>query len=377
MEYLLFLQIIHQNPIEKMFKNLKVIEFASVLAGPAVGMFFAELGAKVIKIENKQTNGDVTREWKLATEPQDRTYSAYYCSVNWGKEALFLDLMHNPDDTLLIYDLLKDADIVISNFKMSSAKKMGLDYDTLKALHPKLIYAHLTSFGGGDETPALDMVLQAEAGFLYMTGEPDRDPVKLPLALIDILAAHQLKEAILIALLQRYETGVGAYVTTSLLESAIASLVNQATNWLMEGNIPQRMGTMHPNIAPYGDMFKTKDGKEIILATATERQFRQFLAIVDLENILQDARFVSNQVRIQHRLALKKMLAEAILRYERDELLAILRAKSVPAGGIRTMQEVFELPTAQRMILTETMPDGIVSKRVKTVAFAIKSNHYN
>jgi crotonobetainyl-CoA:carnitine CoA-transferase CaiB-like acyl-CoA transferase len=236
-----------------MFKNLKVVELASVLAGPLTGTFFAELGAKVVKIENKLTQGDVTRTWKLPTESKENSVSAYYSAANYSKESLFLNVKDSSDYELLI-EHIKDADIVISNYKPSTARKLKLDYKDLKPYNPSLIYAELTGFGGDDSRPAFDVVLQAETGFMYMNGEPHRNPVKMPVALIDVLAAHHMKEAILCALINKLKTGEGQHISMSLYECALASLANQATNWLMEGHIPQPMGTQHPNIAPYGDM---------------------------------------------------------------------------------------------------------------------------
>lgn len=347
------------------FKDLKVIELASVLAGPAVGLFFAELGAEVIKIENKTTGGDVTRTWKVPEEDANNAYSAYYCSVNWRKEVRFLNLQ-TAEDQAVVHQMVKESDVVISNFRGDAAQKMRMDYDFLKTLNPKLIYGQITGFGENDDTVAFDVVLQAEAGFLYMTGEPGRAPVKMPVALIDLLAAHQLKEGILLALLHLYKTGAGSYISVSLFESAVAALANQATNWLMAGHIPQRLGTQHPNIAPYGDILYTKDGKAIVLAIGTERQFEN---LCNLLKIKLEERFVNNSSRVNNRKDLMDVLKPAFLHYERDELLERFRNAGIPAAGIRTMPEVFEHPLAKNMILEETMPDGRVSKRVKTVVF--------
>jgi len=353
------------------FKGLKVIELASVLAGPAVGMFFAELGAEVIKIENKSTGGDVTRSWKLPSEDKNAFHSAYFCSVNWQKRILLKNLREESDRTEVL-DLIRDADVVISNFKPSSAKKMGMDYDALQQINERLIYAELTSFGQNDETPAFDIVMQAEAGFLFMTGEPDREPVRMPVALIDLLAAHQLKEGILLAILKREKTGKGSFVTTSLLESAIASLANQATNWLMGNKIPQRMGSQHPNISPYGDVYYTKDDLPIVLAVGTEQQFQSLCDVLDIKKIKTDPLFISNTLRVQHRDELNLVLEKAIKRFDRKSLLSFLKKSKVPAGSIRNMKEVFELEQAKNMILEETLENGAETKRVKTVAFDLK-----
>ncbi|MFT4761554.1 MAG: crotonobetainyl-CoA:carnitine CoA-transferase CaiB-like acyl-CoA transferase [Paraglaciecola sp.] len=357
--------------LQSFFKDLKIVELASVLAGPAVGMFFAELGAKVIKIENKKTGGDVTRRWRLPSENAERDYSAYYCSVNFGKESLMLDLGEDADKKIAL-EVIQDADIVVSNFKHSSAKKMGLDYENVCKINPSVIFAHLSGYGEGDNRPAFDVVLQAEAGFLFMCGEPDREPVKMPVALIDILAAHQLKEGILIALLNRFKTGKGALVSTSLLESAIASLANQATNYLMANHIPQRMGAQHPNIAPYGDIFYTKDEKPLVLAIGTERQFYGLCTALETPSLANHVDFKTNALRVKKREELKVILMPIFKKYTRKELLERFKIQQVPGGSIRDMAEVFEMEKAKEMILENEMPDGNIAKRVRTVAFEVK-----
>lgn len=353
------------------FKGLKVIELASVLAGPAVGMFFSELGAEVIKIENKNTGGDITRHWKLPTEDMKTDHSAYYCSVNWNKQILFLDLKEASDKDML-FDLVEKADIVISNFKLKSASRLGLDYNQLRSINPKIIYAQLTGFGENSTRTAFDVVLQAETGFLYMTGEPGRSPVKMPVALIDLMAAHQLKEGILIALLKREKIGEGSFVTTSLFGSAIASLANQATNWLMTAHIAQPMGAQHPNIAPYGDILLTKDGKSIVLAAGTEHQFAALCNCLGAQELLDNKQFKTNTLRVKHRGELLTALKPYVAGFEQKELLGKMEAHGVPAGAIRNMKEVFETAQAKEMILEEVSENGAVTKRVKTVAFEIR-----
>ena len=356
---------------DKFFKGLKVVEFASVLAGPAVGMFFAELGAEVIKIENKTTGGDVTRGWKQTSEDPDSSISAYWCSVNWGKQHLFLDL-RDAEDREMAFNIAITADLVISNFKPTSARKMGFDASTLRNKNPRLIYAQLNAYADPeDESPAFDAVLQAEAGFLYMNGEADRPPVKMPVALIDILAAHQLKEAILIALLHRERTGEGIEVSSSLLESALASLANQASNYLMNGSIPQRMGSKHPNIAPYGDTYLCSDGQTLLLAVGTARQFSHLCGVLGLESMLENPDFQTNSARVQHREAMNVFLADKIGQLTLEDAMTKFQAHGVPAARIRDMKSVFELPAAQSMILEEKTADGTMTKRVKTIAFKI------
>ncbi len=353
------------------FKGLKVVELASVLAGPAVGMFFAELGAEVIKIENKTTNGDVTRSWRLPNEPTPEGASAYFYSVNYGKKHLFFDF-NNESDKEKTLEILRGSDVVIANVKTSSARKMGLDFDTLKALNPRLIYAQIYGFDAEDETPAFDVVLQAETGFMFMTGERGGSAVKMPVALIDLLAAHQLKEGVLLALLNRAQTGEGAFVSVSLYDAAVASLANQATNWLMAGHIPQRIGSEHPNIAPYGDCFTTADKLEFVVACGTDKQWQNLCKAIAKTDLMSDNRFISNELRVKNRSKLVEILRGYFADFKREELLDMLKKAQVPAGAVRSMPEVFENVAAQAMILSELNDGGSVTKRVKTVTFKIK-----
>lgn len=349
-------------------KDLKVIELASVLAGPSVGMFFAELGASVVKIENKTTGGDVTRQWKLPSENPEAPQSAYWCSVNWGKKILLKDL-NDAADRQEVLDLIRDADVLISNFRGAAAARLGMDPDSLRKMNTRLVVGCITGFPEGDPRPAYDVVLQAEAGFLYMNGEPGRQPVKMPVALIDLLAAHQLKEGILLALWERERSGKGATVSVSLLEAAIASLANQATNWLMAGHIPSRMGNLHPNIAPYGEIFHCADDCELVLAVGNDKQFALLCEVLGLPHLATDERFATNQARLQHRQALMAALTPAFRQCHSHQLLDRLVEAGVPAARIRNMAQVFEMPVAKQMILEDELPDGSVGRRVRTVAF--------
>ena len=256
-----------------MFKDLIVLELATVLAGPSVGMFFAELGAKVIKVENLKNGGDVTRSWRSKSENKQNKASAYFSSVNYSKEYLDIDLSEESNRAKLI-ELISSADVVISNFKHSSAKKFKVDYESIKAIKPTIIYGQINGFSNSERV-AYDVVLQAESGFMFMNGQSDSKPTKMPIALIDVLAAHQLKEGLLVALLKREKTGEGSFVSCSLEASALASLANQATNFLMNDFVPQRIGSLHPNIAPYGEIVTTKDGKNLVLAAGSQIQFQK------------------------------------------------------------------------------------------------------
>lgn len=351
-----------------MFKDIKIIELASVLAGPLVGTFFSELGADVIKIENSTTKGDVTRKWKLPKE-KSSNISAYYASANFNKKVLMLNLKDTQDYKLALKEI-KSADIVLANFKHGDAEKMNLDYNTLKRINPSIIYGEINGYGTEVSRAAFDVVLQAESGFMYMNGSEESGPIKMPVALIDILAAHQLKEGLLCALIKKLKTGKGSNVTVSLFDSAVSSLANQATNWLMAKHIPQPMGTMHPNIAPYGDMFLTKDKKYIVLAVGNDKQFLNLCKVLNLENLIKDNRFINNNSRVINRDILNNFLKEPISSFEANELIKKFLENNVPAGIVKNMQEVFENPLADKLIIKEKI-EGVNTKKLKTCIFKI------
>ena len=352
----------------KPFKNLTVIELASVLAGPSVGVFFAELGAKVIKVENKKTGGDVTRSWKLASEDKSHPFSAYYSSVNWGKESWFMDLK-NKQDRKKLNSAIAKADVVVANFKPGDAIKLGLDFESLKKLNSNLIYGEITGFGKQNRT-AYDVVLQAESGFLSMNGTADGELCKMPVALIDILAAHHLKEGLLLALLQHQQEAKAMKVSVSLYDAALASLVNQATNWIMGGHIAQPMGTLHPNIAPYGELFTCKEGRQVVLAIGTNKQFTKLCEVLNNKNLSSDDQFSSNQLRVKNRTALANELSRSIAKYNRKDLMQLLLENQIPAGALRNIKEVFEQPEAQNLLQKETK-EGYNLTAVKSVVFKI------
>ena len=337
--------------MEDFFKKLKVVELASVLAGPSVGQFFAELGAEVIKIENKKNGGDVTRSWKLASEDNNHPYSAYYSSVNFGKKSVFLNLSLKEDYKKVI-DYLKAADLVICNFKPGDAEKLKLDFQTVKQLNKSIIYSEINGFGKSKRL-AYDVVLQAESGFLAMNGTPAGELCKMPVALIDVIAAHQLKEGILLALLKQQKEAKALKVSVSLFDSALSALVNQASNWLMAKHIPQPMGTHHPNIAPYGELFTCKDHKQLVLAIGSNRQFQSLCKSLKLLALTKDNRFMDNSSRLVNRLELEALLAAEIKKFNREELMGYFIELDVPAGAVRKMDEVFELNEAQSRILSE------------------------
>lgn len=352
-----------------MFEGLKVVELASVLAGPMVGSFFSELGAEVLKIENSKTGGDITRHWKLPSEDNSKIISAYYASANYGKSSLFLDLSTESDYQKALA-VIKIADIVLVNFKPGDAIKLKLDYSVIKKINPTIIYAELIGFGPDDPRSAFDVVLQAETGFMSINGEKNARPLKMPVALIDILAAHQLKEGILCAYIQRLKKNQSAKVTVSLYDSAIASLANQATNYLMADTIPTRMGSEHPNIAPYGDLFKTVNSEWIVLAIGTDKQFAELCWVLNSSHLSESDKFKTNAKRVIHRQELYNELDFIISQRTARELEELFQSRKIPYGRVLDIKQVFDNRDAQKLIIEDEI-DGYIAKRVKTVVFSL------
>ena len=359
------------STLNTIFSDLVIVEIATVLAGPAVGMFFAELGATVIKIENPDTGGDVTRSWKLGEEPSDKKYSAYYNCVNWHKDIRFLNakVQEQYDE---IAALIKDADVVISNFKTSSAASLHLDKETIKKINPNIIHATVTAYGECNDSPGYDALLQAETGWMSINGHADGPPTKMPVALIDILTAHQLKEGILVAMLKKAKTGKGSHVTVSLYDTAIASLANQASNYLNLNSVPARKGSQHPNIAPYGDIISSKDGIKILLAIGTDKQFAAACDILGEPVLAEDKRFLTNIERLANRTELIGILSSLIKTMNADDFLEGCRLKHVPAGRVRTIDQVFSDEAALKLILEQKEDDGNLSKRVRTMVAQVR-----
>lgn len=342
-----------------------------MLAGPSVGQFFAELGAEVIKIENPETGGDVTRSWKLAIEPADSDMSAYFVAVNMGKQSVALNL-RQPEDLARLYDYVKTADIVIASYKPGDAEKLGVDFEALKKIKTDIIYGHITGFGLEDGRVGYDAIVQAESGFVFLNGEKDGMPQKMPVALTDVLAGHHLKEGLLLALIKRMQTGEGSYVTVSLIEAAISSLANQATNWLVAGQVPQRLGSEHPNIMPYGNIFKTLDGQWLMIAVGSDRQFAELCRVLRLD-LASDPMFATNAARVRNRELLKPMLERAFALFGIEQLCEAFLAADIPYGRVNTMDQVFAMPQARELLL-ESVKNGLKMMGLSQIAFRMNEN---
>ena len=378
-------------------KGINVVELASVLAGPSVGTFLAEWGAEVIKIESKK--GDVTRSWLGIGEVQkEDKLSAYFNSVNRGKKSIALDYDLKQDFDLLI-QYLKEADIIISSFKKGDDIKFGIDYQSIKQINPKVIYASISGFGLDSDRVAYDAVLQAESGYMYLNGKDKNDSNKFPFAIIDVLAAHQLKEAILLALLKRNQSGEGSYVTVSLADAAISGLINQGSTYLETGQNPEPQGSLHPNIAPYGEQFvyynrrfelkkvyysKRFEGKKgyynipfvsnlpssrkgkFILAIGSDKQFETLLNILQLPK---DDRFTTNRLRLLNRKDLFEFLQKGINQINIEELETSFLKHQIPFGYIKTIKEVMDNALTKKTYLFHNQIDMHSVTSVKQSVF--------
>jgi len=349
--------------------GIKVLDLSSVLAGPSVGTFLAELGATVVKIEHPEIP-DITRSWKLTNEDKSIPISAYFSSVNYGKSYKQLNLT-SAEDYAVFLELLKRTDILLMNFKKGDDVKLGLTKEKLLAQNAQLIIGKITGFGSDADRVAYDLILQAESGIMSMNGTSESGPLKMPIALIDVLAAHHLKEALLLALLEKERTQAafqGEVVEVSLYRAAISSLANQASNYLMAGHIPQAIGSLHPNIAPYGEIFKTKDKALVTFAIGTNKHFKLLCDWLGLINLASDEKYVSVQKRVENRTVLFEQLQLAVQNYTAEELLSAMAERNVPCAKIKNLKEVFEDEQAKSLIKSEYI-NGVLTQRVSQIAF--------
>lgn len=349
------------SPLE----GLKVVELARILAGPWIGQTLADLGAEVTKVESP--DGDDTRTWGPPfIEREGDKSAAYFYSANRGKKSLRADLK-SPDDVQKVLDLIKDADIFIENFKVGGLATFGLDYDSLKAVNPRLIYCSVTGFGQTGplaNLPGYDFLLQGMSGLMSVTGEPEGTPQKVGVAVTDVVTGLYGTIGIMAAVQQRHATGRGQHIDMSLLDCATALLANQNMNFLASGTSPTRMGNAHPNICPY-DVFDTKDG-HVILAVGNNGQFQRCCVVLGLADVAEDPRFLTNQLRVDNRNDLVKILTAATKQWHRAEFLEAMSVNNVPAGPINTIGENLESAHSQARGLV-VAPQGVKGIRTPIV----------
>ena len=361
--------------------GIKVLDLSRVLAGPWATQMLADLGADVIKVE-RPVAGDDTRHWGPPflkdAQGNDTREASYFTACNRNKRSITVD-MARPEGQALLRRMAQEADVVVENFKVGGLKQYGLDYDSLKALNPRLIYCSITGFGQDGpyaERAGYDLMVQAMCGLMSITGhaddQPGGGPLKVGVAVIDVFTGLYASNAILAAINARDNvrngTGEGQYIDMALLDVGMAVLANQAAGYLATGKAPGRAGNIHPSLAPYQD-FKSSDGN-VLLAIGNDGQFARFCAAVGKPEWAQDARFATNTARVQHRATLLALMEPLMQTRTTAEWIALLEDKAVPCGPINTIAQAFADPQVQARGIRKELPrdagDGIAS--VATVA---------
>ncbi len=352
--------------------GLKVVELARILAGPWIGQTLADLGAEVIKVESPA--GDDTRTWGPPFIERDdgkggtEKVAAYFHAANRGKRSVTCDFA-NPDDLARVKALIATADVVVENFKVGGLKKFGLDYESLAAINPRIVYASVTGFGQDGpraENPGYDFLIQGMCGIMDLTGEPDGEPQKVGVAWIDIFTGLYGVIGIQAALAERERSGRGQQVDLSLLDVGVAVLANQAMNYLAGGKVPHRMGNAHPNIVPY-QVFPAADG-HIIIACGNDRQFAKLCSLLDLADLPGDPRYATNAARVENRQQLADLISGKTKGIAKSELIAGLERAGVPGGPINTVSEAIADPQIKARGM-EIRPEGLPGLRTP-IAFS-------
>ncbi len=346
-------------------KGIRVLDLSRVLAGPWCGQILADLGAEVIKVERPQ-HGDDTRSWGppwMKNDAGDDTReAAYYQSANRNKLSVAIDIA-SLEGQELIKALIQDTDVVIENYKTGSLKKYGLDYDSLAAINPQLVYCSITGFGQDGpraEEPGYDFIIQGMGGLMSVTGEkddlPGGGPQKVGVAFSDLATGLYSTIAIQAALLNRHETGLGQYIDMALLDVQIATLANQGMNYLASGKVPGRYGNAHANIVPY-QVFKAAD-RDFIIACGNDKQFIQLCQSIGLAELPNDPRFSRNADRIKHRNEIIDILSKHFLQKTADEWVTAIHAVKVPVGVINNLEQAFQEPqvVARKMLVEMPHP---------------------
>jgi crotonobetainyl-CoA:carnitine CoA-transferase CaiB-like acyl-CoA transferase len=328
--------------------GIRVLDLSRVLAGPWCTQTLADLGAEIIKIE-RPDGGDDTRSWgppyARDAAGNDTAESAYFLSANRGKKSVTVDISALEGQNI-VRALAQKSDVVVENFKVNGLKKYGLDYATLSALNPRLIYCSISGFGQTGpyrDRPGYDFMIQALGGLMSITGEPDTKlgggPVKVGVAVTDLFSGLYATVAILAALNARHATGRGEHIDVSLLDVQVAMLANQSLNFLTSGISPTRLGNAHPNIVPY-EAFKTVDGY-VVLAVGNDAQFKRFCARAERPTLAEDVRFATNPDRVKNRALLVPIIAELMKVQTTAWWLENLNSVGVPCGPVNTIEDVF------------------------------------
>lgn len=347
-------------------KGLKVVELARILAGPWIGQTLADLGAEVIKVEAPE--GDDTRKWgpPFFDRPNalggNERVASYFHAANRGKTSVTCDLK-NDEDLARLKALIGEADVLVENFKVGGLAKYGLDYDSLKADSPRLVYASLTGFGQTGpraQQAGYDYLLQGMTGIMDLTGDPDGDPQKVGVAWIDVFTGLYGVIGIQAALQERAVSGLGQHVDLSLFDTGLAVLANQASAHLLGGANPKRMGNAHPSIVPY-QVFEASDG-HLVIACGNDRQFAILAEVLGQKDLAEDERFATNPARVENRDILVPLLSDLTRQWTKSALIAALEEAGVPGGPINSVAEALDDPQTKARGMKIT-PEGLPGLR--------------
>jgi len=351
--------------------GIRVIDLSRILAGPWATQLLADLGAEVIKIESPN-GGDGTRAWGPPFVDGDDSDAAYFTACNRNKRSVCIDFA-NPQGASLIQDLIRDADVVVENFKVGGLAKYGLDADTVCQANPHIVYCSITGFGRTGpyaNRAGYDFLIQAMGGLMSITGAadgtPGAEPMKTGVAICDLFTGLYAANAIQAALLHRHTSGRGQHIDCALMDAQLAMLANQASNWLVGQQVPTRLGNEHPNIVPY-KVYAVADG-HLIIAVGNDGQFSRLCTVLGQPSLASNDLYATNPMRVRHRQTLDQVLEPILLRWQRDDLLQALEQATVPAGPIRAVDEVFadDHVEARGMRVEQQRDDGT---RIDTVGF--------
>jgi crotonobetainyl-CoA:carnitine CoA-transferase CaiB-like acyl-CoA transferase len=340
------------SPSPGPLSGILVADFSRVLAGPLATMTLGDLGAEVVKVERPET-GDETRGWHPPTAPNGQ--STYFLAVNRNKRSIALDLS-TKEGCEAAKKLALSADVLVENFPPGTMERFGLGYDRLAEVHPRLIYASVTGFGRDSNLPGYDFLIQAVGGLMSITGTPDGEPMKVGVALVDVLAGQNLAAGILAALYDRERTGLGQRVDIDLLSSLLAGLANQASAYLNAGVVPGRLGNAHPSVAPYQTL-APGDGS-IVVAVGNDAQFTRLAAALEAQWLADDPRFRTNRARVENVAALTAELEARLAAGPAADWVARLGAAGVPCGTVNTVAGGFDLASSLGLDPVVRLTDG-------------------
>lgn len=348
--------------------HLRVLDLSRILAAPWAGQILADLGAEVTKVERPGV-GDDTRSWGppflKGPDGQDTLEASYYLAVNRGKRSITVSL-DKPEGQRIVRELARRSDIVLENYKAGTLARYGLDEASLRKVNPRLIYCSVTGFGQTGprrDQPAYDFLIQAMGGLMSVTGErdgrPGGGPQKVGIPIADLMTGMYTAVSVLAALARRNETGKGDAIDIAMLDVQVATLCNQAMNYLVSGKVPKRNGNAHPNIQPQ-DVYACADG-DVILVVGNDGQFSRLCEVLGRREWIGDARFATNAQRVRHIRELSTMLRDALSGWERERLISALDGVGVPCGAINSVAEVFKDPQvkARGMLKHVPHPSGV------------------